>query len=104
MVPHVLEALGRWHDPDNVVRAVQAVRAVGMPTWNVDLIYGGAGESVDDWAHTLDATLALEPPHVSAYGLTVEAGTPLAADAARHPDDDAQADDYEVADDLLTAA
>ena len=104
MVPHVLEALGRWHDPDNVVRAVEAVRAIGMPTWNVDLIYGGAGESVDDWAHTLDATLAFEPPHVSAYGLTVEAGTPLAAQPERHPDDDDMADKYELADDRFAAA
>ena len=46
----------------------------------------------------------LEPPHVSAYGLTVEPGTPLAADPARHPDDDTQADEYELADELLTAA
>ncbi|MBA3289575.1 MAG: hypothetical protein H0U21_16440 [Acidimicrobiia bacterium] len=48
--------------------------------------------------------LELDPPHVSAYGLTVEPGTPLAADPARHPDDDVQADDYELADALLTAA
>ena len=41
---------------------------------------------------------------MSAYALTVEAGTPLADDPARHPDDDVQADDYELADDLLTAA
>ena len=48
--------------------------------------------------------LALEPPHVSAYALTVEPGTPLADDPARHPDDDIQADEYELADELLTAA
>ena len=48
--------------------------------------------------------LHLEPPHVSAYALTVEAGTPLAEDPSRHPDDDDLADKYELADDLLTAA
>ncbi|HYF44938.1 MAG TPA: hypothetical protein VD926_01930, partial [Acidimicrobiales bacterium] len=41
---------------------------------------------------------------VSAYGLTVEPGTPLADDPGRHPDDDLQADEYELADQLLTAA
>ena len=46
----------------------------------------------------------LEPPHVSAYGLTVEAGTPLALDPARHPDDDDQAAKYELADALLVEA
>jgi oxygen-independent coproporphyrinogen-3 oxidase len=48
--------------------------------------------------------LRLEPTHVSAYGLTVEGGTPLADDPSRHPDDDVQAEMYEVVDDLLTAA
>jgi oxygen-independent coproporphyrinogen-3 oxidase len=62
------------------------------------------GESLESWRATVQSALDLQPPHVSAYGLTVEAGTPLAADAARHPDDDDQADKYEVADELLSAA
>ena len=102
MVPSVLASLGRWHDPDNVLRAVDAVRAVGLPTWNVDLIYGGAGETLADWEHTVRTIAGLEPPHVSAYALTVEAGTPLALQPERHPDDDDLADKYELADDLLT--
>ena len=104
MVPHVLAALGRSHDPDNVVRAVDHINSVGMPTFNLDIIYGAAGESLGDWETTLTGVLALHPPHVSAYGLTVEAGTPLAGTPERHPDDDDQADKYELADDLLTAA
>jgi putative oxygen-independent coproporphyrinogen III oxidase len=104
MVPHVLAALGRTHDPANVTSAVALARDAGFPTFNLDLIYGAAGESLDDWRRTLDATLALDPPHVSAYALTVEAGTPLADDPARYPDDDRQAAEYEAADELLTAA
>ncbi len=104
MVPDVLRALGRTHDPANVERAVAAARAAGLATFNLDLIYGSVGESLDDWRLTLQRALALEPPHVSAYALTVEAGTPLADDPARHPDDDGQADEYEIADELLAAA
>jgi oxygen-independent coproporphyrinogen-3 oxidase len=104
MAPAVLASLGRWHQPDNVVRAVEAVRAVGLPTWNLDLIYGGAGERLADWEQTVRAVLALEPPHVSAYALTVEAGTPLAAQPDRHPDDDDLADKYELVDELFSAA
>lgn len=104
MATHVLGTLGRRHDQRNVERAVTAIREVGLPTFNLDIIYGAAGESVDDWRRTVDAVVALEPPHVSAYGLTVEPGTPLAADTARHPDDDDQADKYEVVDEGLTAA
>jgi putative oxygen-independent coproporphyrinogen III oxidase len=102
MVPHVLASLGRTHVPANVERAVDAVRASGIPTFNLDLIYGAAGESLDDWRRTLDAAVALEPPHVSAYALTIEAGTPLAAQPERHPDDDDLADKYELADDRLS--
>jgi oxygen-independent coproporphyrinogen-3 oxidase len=103
MVDHVLVALGRSHDRTNVVRAVAAARQVGLDV-NLDLIYGGAGESIDDWRSTVEAVVALGPDHVSAYALTIEPGTPLADDPARHPDDDDQADKYVLADGLLDAA
>ena len=103
MVDRVLLALGRSHDRANVERAVAAAREVGLDV-NLDLIYGGAGESVDDWRESIEAVVALQPDHVSAYALTVEPGTPLAGDPARHPDDDDQADKYLVADELLAAA
>jgi oxygen-independent coproporphyrinogen-3 oxidase len=104
MVPSVLASLGRTHVPANVERAVEAVNAAGIANFNLDIIYGGAGESLADWRATLEGVLALRPPHVSAYALTVEAGTPLAEDPTRHPDDDDLADKYELADDLLSAA
>ena len=104
MVEHVLDSLGRSHVPANVVRAVDAVRTAGIPTFNLDLIYGAAGETVSDWERTVAGALALEPSHVSAYALTIEAGTPLAGQPERHPDDDDLADKYELADDMLTAA
>ena len=104
MVPSVLAALGRTHVPANVERAVGAIREAGIATFNLDIIYGGSGETLDDWQATLQSVLALRPPHVSAYALTIEPGTPLAEDPSRHPDDDDLADKYELADDLLAGA
>jgi oxygen-independent coproporphyrinogen-3 oxidase len=104
MAAHVLGSLGRTHDRRNVERAVSAIREAGLPTFNLDLIYGAAGETRGDWATTVESVLALEPPHVSAYALTIEPGTPLAAQPDRHPDEDDQADKYELVDSLLTAA
>jgi oxygen-independent coproporphyrinogen-3 oxidase len=104
MVPSVLTALGRTHDPANVRRSVSLLADAGIDNWNLDLIYGAAGETVDDWRMTLEQALALEPPHVSAYGLTVEAGTALFDDPSRHPDDDDQADKYLLATEHLGAA
>ncbi len=104
MVPHVLAALGRTHRPANVYSAVEAIVASGMPSFNLDVIYGAAGEWLSDWRRTLHDIAKLDPPHVSAYALTVEAATPLAAQPHRHPDDDDLADKYELADELLSAA
>ncbi len=108
MQPHVLDALGRTHDVDNVKRAVAMSRAAGFERVSVDLIYGAAGESVADWQATLEAAIALEVDHVSAYALTVEAGTPLdrriETGELSAPDDDDQAEKYILADDMLRAA
>jgi oxygen-independent coproporphyrinogen-3 oxidase len=107
MAPHVLAALGRTHDPANVARAVAGGKAAGFETFNLDLIYGTPGESVDDWRTTLEEALTLEPPHVSAYALTVEPATALGravAAGAAAPVDDDQAAKYEFADELLRAA
>ncbi|MDD9369898.1 MAG: radical SAM family heme chaperone HemW [Acidimicrobiales bacterium] len=104
MAGHVLASLGRGHDPENVRSAVAAIRSGGIPTFNLDLIYGGAGESVDDWRRTVEGALALDPPHISAYALTVEAGTPLADDPRRQPDDDDQAEKYLIAAEAFEAA
>lgn len=105
MQPHVLAALGRTHDPANVTRAVAAARDAGIENLNLDLIYGAHGESRADWDATLEAALALDPPHVSAYALTVEPPTPLgrrvAAGTSPGPDDDDQAAKYERADEVL---
>jgi putative oxygen-independent coproporphyrinogen III oxidase len=102
--PHVLAALDRSHDPANVRTAVGAARAAGLGV-SVDLIYGAPGESLEDWRASVEAALALEPDHVSAYALIVEDGTKLARQIRRGevavPDDDLQADMYELADEAF---
>ena len=106
-VPHVLAALDRTHRPENVDTAVAAARAAGLDV-SVDLIYGAPGESLSDWQQSLDAALALEPDHISAYALIIEDGTKLARQIRRGevaaPDDDLQADMYEMADQRLADA
>ena len=100
-VPHVLAALDRTHRPENVRTAVAAAKDAGLAV-SVDLIYGAPGESLADWESSLDAALALEPDHISAYALIIEDGTKLARQIRRGevptPDDDLQADMYELAD------
>jgi len=107
VVPHVLATLERTHDPARVATAVAGAKAAGLAT-SVDLIYGTPGESQDDWRASLDAAVALEPDHVSAYALVVEEGTKLAAQVRRGevamPTGDDEADKYELADAVLAQA
>jgi oxygen-independent coproporphyrinogen-3 oxidase len=106
-VPHVLAALDRTHRPENVTTAVRAARDAGLDV-SVDLIYGAPGESLGDWERSLDAALELDPDHISAYALIIEDGTKLARQIRRGevptPDDDLQADMYELADARLGGA
>ena len=105
-VGHVLEGLGRRHGPAQVTAATALVAEAGFASWNLDLILGGAGERDEDWERSLSDLLGLAspPPHLSAYALTVEPGTPLARTPDRHPDDDVQAGRYETAERMLAAA
>jgi len=106
LVGHVLDSLGRRHRSEAVWSAVAAVGEVGFCSFSVDLIYGAAAETDDDWTTTLDGVLGLDPQplHVSGYALQAEPGTPLWRDSARHPDDDVQARRYEMADIALEGA
>ncbi|MCH8612809.1 radical SAM family heme chaperone HemW [Arsenicicoccus dermatophilus] len=106
-VPHVLATLDRTHDPRNVERAVRGARQHGLDV-SLDLIYGTPGESLADWRTSLESAIELAPDHVSAYALVVEDGTKMAAQVRRGelamPSDDDEAEKYELADQLLTAA
>jgi oxygen-independent coproporphyrinogen-3 oxidase len=106
-VPHVLATLERTHDPARVPLVVQWARDAGLQV-SLDLIYGTPGESLDDWSASLDLALAQTPDHLSAYALIVEDGTKLARQISRgevaQPDDDLQADMYDLADERLAAA
>ena len=107
-VPRVLRALDRLHTPGRAVAAALEARDAGFRHVSLDLIYGAPGETDSDWERTLDAALSAGPDHISAYALTVEPGTALAAAVRRGtvpaPDDADQARRFSRADERLQAA
>jgi oxygen-independent coproporphyrinogen-3 oxidase len=107
-VPHVLAVLERTHTPGAAARSVEWARAAGFDRISLDLIYGTPGESLADWAMTVEAALGAGVGHVSAYALIVEEGTRLAAAVRRGsiaaPDDDLMADMFEHADERFGGA
>ena len=75
--PSSLRMLERHHEPRNVARAVGHVRAAGIESINLDLIMGVPGSTLPEWSDDLDQALALDPDHLSCYGLQYEPNTPL---------------------------
>jgi len=106
-VPSVLATLERTHDPERVPLVVQWARDAGLDV-SLDLIYGTPGETIENWRASLEHAIAQNPDHISAYSLIVEDGTKLARQIRRgelvQPDEDLQADFYELADRLLAEA
>lgn len=78
----VLRFLGRVHDARRALCAYDNAREAGAEWVSVDLIHGVPGHGLRQWREDLSRVLALGPDHLSAYGLTYEPGTPLAADRA----------------------
>jgi oxygen-independent coproporphyrinogen-3 oxidase len=94
-VPGELKALGRLHDAARPGTAFALARSHGFRRLNLDLMFGYPGHTAATWARTLEATLALDPEHVSAYGYIPEDGTPL-GDAVRRGEVRAVSPDLEA--------
>ena len=106
-VDSVLKVLDRTHTPAKVPQVVAWAKQVGLQV-SVDLIYGAPTETLEQWKESLEAAIAMSPDHISAYSLIVESGTKLARQIKSgelpEPDEDEQAEKYELADALLNAA
>lgn len=104
----VLAVLERRHTPGRAVQVVRWAHRVGFENVSLDLIYGTPGETLGQWRASLEAALGACPEHVSAYSLIVEPGTALARRIGRGqlpaPDEDLEADEYLLAEQLLTDA
>ena len=104
----VLRWMHRSHDADRVPTSVETLRSAGIDNISLDLIFALPPELERDWRGDLDRALALEPAHLSLYGLTVEPRTPLARWVSRGatapPDDERYAEEYLLAHERLADA
>ena len=104
----VLRWLGRTHSPDGARAAIAGAKAAGFASVGADLIFGSPVETDTSWRTSLQGVLDAGVDHLSTYALTVEERTPLALRVARGlvpaPDDDAQADRYDLAAEVIPAA
>jgi oxygen-independent coproporphyrinogen-3 oxidase len=108
-----LARTGRKHTAEIVEHEVDVLRAAGIGNFNVDLIAGLPGQTLESWNHSLDSVVSLDAPHVSVYMLEVDEDSRLGAEviafgkrygAPDIPSDDLIADFYEIAVERLARA
>jgi oxygen-independent coproporphyrinogen-3 oxidase len=103
-----LAVLERDHTADDIAAAVERLRAAGIENVSLDLIFGVPGQSLDGWRETMRKAIALEPTHISAYGLTFEKGTSFWTRREKgllaQTDEELERKMYELAMDKLPAA
>ncbi|GHA08054.1 radical SAM family heme chaperone HemW [Oceanisphaera arctica] len=98
-----LRRLGRIHDPEQARFAAREAASVGLNTFNLDLMHGLPEQSLSDALSDLEQAIALAPPHLSWYQLTIEPNTPFASRPPALPEDEVLADIYEQGHELLLA-
>ena len=107
-----LRFLHRRHTSQQAIEAVSILRANGIRNISIDLMYGFPGETLEQWEADIEAALALDVEHLSAYCLMIEEGTPLhkmfTDDSLLftddYPDEEMERQMYEVLIDRLEAA
>ena len=99
-----LRFLRRRHSSSQVYDAVRILREAGVRNISIDLMYGFPDETLDDFRRDIDAALALDVEHISAYCLMIEEGTALHRMGVEAADEETERAMYEMLIDCLTAA
>lgn len=86
--PQHLQVLGRVHDSAQAMRAVEMAKQAGFDHFNLDLMYGLPGQTVEQALADIRQALAFNPPHLSWYQLTIEPNTEFYKTPPRLPQDD----------------
>lgn len=86
---HILKTCGRRYRTDTAVRAYLEARERGFQNINLDMIYGLADQTLDDWKRTLEVVMELKPDCLTTYHLRMKPGTPMASfSISRFPSED----------------
>lgn len=102
--PEKLTRLGRIHGPEEAKRAAHLAAGLGLRSFNLDLMHGLPDQTLQEALDDLRQAIALNPPHLSWYQLTIEPNTLFGSRPPVLPDDDALWDIFSQGHELLTVA
>ncbi|HZJ76518.1 MAG TPA: radical SAM family heme chaperone HemW, partial [Oscillospiraceae bacterium] len=74
---NLLKTLGRIHSFEDYLRSLEEAKKIGFININTDLMFSLPGQKKEHWRKCLEKIVSLDIPHISAYNLIVEEGTPL---------------------------
>ncbi len=89
-----LATLGRIHSSQEISKAINKAKSAGFHNYNIDLMHGLPGQTIDSALNDIELAIALDPTHISWYQLTIEPNTAFYNDAPTLPSDDTQSDIY----------
>ena len=104
--PGILSTLERDHGPTEIIRSVTLLREAGIRNVSIDLMFAVPGQTLNQWASSLEQALELLPTHISAYNLTYEEDTVFFERFQRgiyQTTEDLNAEMFELAHELLTS-
>lgn len=102
--PEKLSTLGRIHDENQALKAVDLAKSIGLNSFNLDLMHGLPKQSLEDALFDLNTALTQQPPHLSWYQLTIEPNTKFHSKPPKLPEDELLWDIQEQGDALLKQA
>lgn len=98
--PSLLLFMHRAHNPEEAEAALEMLRQANFPAFTADLIYGNPGQQLEQLEKDIDRLLSYDPPHISAYSLTIESGTRLGKQVELGrvdvPDDEVVAEHFDL--------
>lgn len=98
--PSLLLFMHRAHNPEEAQAALEMLRQANFPAFTADLIYGNPGQQLEQLEKDIDRLLSYNPPHISAYSLTIEPGTRLGKQVElgriNVPDDEIVAEHFDL--------
>ncbi|TVQ04493.1 MAG: radical SAM family heme chaperone HemW [Balneolaceae bacterium] len=106
--PELLSFMHRAHSKDDAIRVLELIRKCNFPDFTADLIYGNPGQTVEMLQEDIEQLLVFDPPHISAYSLTIEPKTRLGKQVElgriKPPDDEQVSDHFECLRNMLEHA
>lgn len=106
--PELLKFMNRAHSSDEALKCLELLRSSRINVFTADLIYGNPGQTLESLEKDIDTLLQFDPPHISAYSLTVEPQTRLGKQVElgriAPPEDDTVSDHFDLVVEKLKGA